>query len=72
LTNDKNVLEGLLDEKAAQKTVDQLGDGIVTVLGDVLEKVDEVVTNTLDDISRGLAEDEAEFQRRRREKESNE
>lgn len=70
MTSDKGVLGGLLNEKSAQKTVDKLGDGIVTVLNDVLEKVDEVVTNTLDEISHGLAEDEAEFQRRRREKES--
>ena len=72
MTTDKDVLGGLLNEQSAQKTVDKVGDGIVTVLNDVLEKVDKVVTNTLDDISRGLAEDEAEFQRRRREKESNE
>jgi len=62
-------LDELLDEEKATKAVDGIGAGLADALGGLLEQADVGATKFLDDVSRGFAEREEEFQRKKRERE---
>lgn len=64
---DSDTLHSILGGASLKDTVDNIGSEVAAALGEVLKQADVAVGQTLDDIGRGLAEDEAEFQRKRRE-----
>jgi hypothetical protein len=64
---DSDTLNSILGGASLKDTVNNLGSEVAEALGEMLKQADAAFGNTLDDIGRGLADDEAEFQRKRRE-----
>jgi hypothetical protein len=64
---DSDVLHSILGGASLKDTIEQLGGEIAETLGEMLKQADVAVGNVLDDVGRGLAADEAEFQRKKRE-----
>jgi len=64
---DSDVLHSILGGASLKDTVGHLGSEVTEALGEMLKQADAAFGNTLDDIGRGLADDEAEFQRKKRE-----
>lgn len=64
---DSDPLHSILGGASLTDTVNNLGSEVAEALGNMLKQADAAFGTTLDNIGRGLAEDEAEFQRKRRE-----